>query len=235
MVTQLREGVWWIDLRGTNAYLVDDGGDLTLVDAGMPWQGGDVVTAVAEAGFALDDLDRVFVTHFDVDHVGGLARFDGLDVPIYVGQRDAGLVAGRTSPPLRFPKGGFQRAMGLLYTPPDNDVVPLADGDTVGSFTAYETPGHTPGHVAYVSEELGVALLGDLAMESDGELRPSPWFLSSDTDHNRASVRRLADESPNFEVAAIGHGVPFERGGADRFADLAASLGHARESAPVRQ
>ena len=235
MVTRLSEGVWWIDLGGVNAYLVDDGGTLTLVDAGMPWHGGALVDAVVEAGFVLDDLDRVLLTHYDLDHVGGLARLDGLDLTIYAGQGDAPLVTGREAPPFSIPKGAFQRLVGPLVTPPANEVVPLADGDDIGSFTVYDTPGHTPGHVAYVSGKLGVAALGDLVSESGGDLGTTPWFITDDAAAARESVGRLAAEAPAFAVAAPGHGVPFEVGGSDRLADLAARVGHARDPARVRQ
>ena len=222
MVTRLRDGVWWIDLRGVNAYLVDDDGDLTLVDAGMPWQAGDVVDAVVEAGFVLDDLDRVLVTHYDPDHVGGLSRLDGLDITIYVGQTDAPLVTGRERPSRSTPKALLQRLFDRFYTPPKNEVVPLTDGDRIGSFTVHETPGHTPGHAAYYSGTLGVAILGDLVRESDGRLVPSPWYLSVDTGAVRESIHRFADAAGDFEAAAIGHGVPFERAGRDRLDELTA-------------
>jgi len=221
MVTRLREGVWWIDLGGVNGYLVDDGGDLTLVDAGMPWHGDDVVGAVLDAGYALSDLKRVLVTHYDLDHVGGLPRLDGLDVDIYAGRGDAPLVAGHESPSLRSRKGVTQRVMGLVGSRPNAEVTPVVDGDTLGSFTVYETPGHTPGHVAYVSESLDAAFLGDLVREADGALDPSPWLISDDTDAVRESIHELRERAPPFATAAVGHGTPFERGGSDRLADLA--------------
>jgi len=224
MVTQLRDGVWWIDLGGVNAYLVDDDGALTLVDAGLPWHGGDVVDAIVEAGFVLGDLDRVLLTHYDIDHVGGLSRLDGLDVSIYAGQSDAPLVTGRQAPAFDVPKGLTQRLMGPLYSPPTNEVVSISDGEEIGSFTVYETPGHTDGHVAYVSENLGTAFLGDLVRESDGTLAPSPWYISMDTDQVQASIRRLATAASDFDVAAMGHGVPFDHAGSDRLADLADRL-----------
>jgi glyoxylase-like metal-dependent hydrolase (beta-lactamase superfamily II) len=40
--------------------------------------------------------------------------------------------------------------------------VALADGDEVGPFTAYATPGHAPDHLAYVSD--GVAFTGDAVL-----------------------------------------------------------------------
>jgi len=220
MVRELADGVWHIDLSGTNAYLVADD-ELTLVDAGMPWHADDIATAVADAGHAVTDIDRVLVTHYDIDHVGGLPNLNGLDATIYAGERDADLVAGREKPSLLDRKGAFQRLAGVLTAPPSAHVEPVRDGDTIGSFTAYHTPGHTPGHVAYVSETLDVAFLGDLVRESGGELDPSPWYLSHDTDDVRASIRDLAARAPDFAVACTGHGTPLVDGGSDALRRLA--------------
>jgi glyoxylase-like metal-dependent hydrolase (beta-lactamase superfamily II) len=166
----------------------------------------------------------VLVTHFDVDHVGGLDRLAGLDVAVHAGQGDAALVAGRESPPLLSRKGALQRALGVFRSNPRVEVAPLADGETVGGFTVYETPGHTPGHVVYVNERVEAAFLGDLVRETDGRLEPSPWVLSDDVDRVRESVRELSERAPPFEMAAMGHGVPFERDGKDRLDELAATL-----------
>ncbi|WP_424002882.1 MBL fold metallo-hydrolase [Haloarcula salina] len=224
MVTALADAVWWYDLRGVNAALVDDDGDLTLVDAGMPWHGNTLIAGLADAGYELRDLDRILLTHFDVDHVGGLPAFDGVDVTIYVGERDAPLVTGERDPPLDNHKGAFQRLATSVIDAPDSPVVTLSDGDTVGSFTVYETPGHTPGHVSYVSERYSLALLGDLVREDSGRFEPSPWLLSYDTDEAARSVKTFYEGAPDFEVAVPGHGVPFQRDGADRFDRLAATL-----------
>ena len=224
MPTELREDVWWLDLSGVNAYVVDDGGTVTLVDAGPVWDADAVLDGVVEAGYALADLDRVLVTHYDLDHVGGLSRLGGLDVTVYAGAGDAPLVAGTASPDLSSRKGLLQLlGSPLVGTPPD-DVRSLADGDEVGSFTVYETPGHTPGHVAYVSESLGVAFVGDLVREANGELEASPWLLSDDTEAVERSIRTLADRMPDVTVLVPGHGVPFNEGGTDRLDDLATQL-----------
>jgi len=224
MVTPLADALWWYDLTGTNAFLVDDGGTVTLVDGGLPWHGNTLIGGLHEAGFELRDIDRVLLTHFDVDHAGGLSAFDGADLTIYVGAADEPFVTGERAPPLSNHKGLIQRLGRPLVPAPDNPVETVADGDTVGSFTVYETPGHTPGHVCYVSESLSAAFLGDLVREADGKLHPSPWPVSYDTDAVAESVRSLTERAPDFETAAMGHGVPFARGGSDRLAELVAAL-----------
>jgi len=223
MVTPLSDDVWWYDLSGTNAYLVDDGA-LTLVDTGLRFHASDLIGGLRDAGFELRDLDRILLTHYDVDHVGGLGAFDGVDLTIYVGAVDAPFVTGERKAPLSKRKGLIQRLGGPLCSPPDNPVEPLEDGDTVGSFTVYDTPGHTPGHVSYVSEDLSAAFLGDVVVERSGRLHPSVWVLNYDTDDVERSVRSLSERAPEFEVAAMGHGVPFSRGGSEQLRDVVSRL-----------
>lgn len=223
MATELTDGVWWLDFRGVNAYLVD-GEVLTLVDAGMPWHGQALLKAVHDAGFALADVERVLITHYDIDHVGCLSRFEDDEVTVYGSAHDLAVLTGERTPDWTNHKGLFQRLTGPLIATPSVTTDVVTDGDTVGSFTVYETPGHTPGHLAFVSESLSVAFLGDMVRESNGRLAASPWLLSHDTGAVRKNIRSLASETPDFEVAAPGHGVPFKRDGARHLRTLAASL-----------
>jgi glyoxylase-like metal-dependent hydrolase (beta-lactamase superfamily II) len=218
MVTQLTDSVWWLDLGSVNAYLVDDrpaDGEnaLTLIDAGMPWTATDLVDGIVEAGFTIGDLDRVLVTHYDIDHVGGLPRLEGFDVTVYAGSGDAAYIVGDDRPDWRNHKGLFQRLGSVITNEPLLPVKPLDHGDAIGSFTVYDTPGHTSGHVCYVSETLSTAFVGDMVRESDGKLQPSPAAISWDTTENRASIREFADWLPAVDVVAPGHGVPFREKG----------------------
>ncbi|MGM0447676.1 MAG: MBL fold metallo-hydrolase [Methanobacteriota archaeon] len=224
MATEIADGVWRVDCRGVNAYLVLD--DVpTLVDAGTPWDEETICRGLDEVGVAVSDIGRVLLTHYDLDHVGTLAALTpDLGAPIHAYGFDAELVRGTRSPPLRNHKGLIQRLGGLLTDLPELEVVDVRDGEAIGSFTAYYTPGHTPGHVAYVSEELGVALLGDLVSASDGALEPSEWIISYDTDAVLDSVGDLAERAPPFAVACVGHGDPLASGGSEALRRLAERL-----------
>jgi glyoxylase-like metal-dependent hydrolase (beta-lactamase superfamily II) len=221
MVTQLRDGVWQVELSGVNAYLADDGGTLTLVDGGTPIDGARLRTAVELAGYHLTEVERVLVTHYDVDHVGALAGILGdTGAEWYMGAADAPFLMRREKPPFLHHKGALQRVLGPFARKPASEPTLVADGDEVGSFVAYHTPGHTPGHTAFVSDELDAAFVGDLVMERDGRLEPSPWVLSYDTDTVRESIHDFADRAPAVDVLGMGHGTPFVRSGSVRLAEL---------------
>ncbi|MEF8887226.1 MAG: MBL fold metallo-hydrolase [Haloarculaceae archaeon] len=230
MPRRLTEGVWLLDLGlvepvDSYAYLVDDADDgtVTLVDAGLflnrPTMGAEL--AAAGEGYTLADVDRVLVTHYDLDHVGGLRAFAGSGVPVYVGTDDAALLAGDADPPLLHHKGLFHRVVRRVWPFPDVEVVPVGDGETVGGFRAYHTPGHNPGHTVYVHDALKVAFLGDLVWGAEGGLTTPIRFDSYDMDELAASVRDLAARAGEFEVAAMGHGDPLTSGGSHALAELA--------------
>ncbi|WP_254841284.1 MBL fold metallo-hydrolase [Natronomonas marina] len=225
MAREVTEGVHllevgWPEPVGANAYLVDDG-DVTLVDAGLPIGRRPLSAELAAAGYGTDDLDRVLVTHYDIDHVGGL-RHLGDDVPVFIGSADADLVRGAWSPPLFHHKGLFHRVIRRLFPLSGLDLHPVVDGDRIGGFRAVHTPGHNPGHTVFLHDDLGVAALGDLVWESDGRFVAPPWLDSYDTDLIRHSIARVARES--FQCACVGHGRPVARGADAVLRELAAEL-----------
>lgn len=212
--------VGWPEPFGSNVFLVDDG-DLTLVDAGMPIPRRSIAAEIRAAGYDVADLDRVLLTHYDVDHVGGLARLD-VDVPVYLGAADARLVQRSWSPTWRHPKGAFHRIARRIYSLSGLDLRPVEDGDRVGGFRAIHTPGHNPGHTVFLHGDSGTALLGDLVWEEDGAFTPPVWLDSFDTDRIAESVRRVAAES--FDHACVGHGDPVTPGADAILRELAAEL-----------
>jgi len=229
-VDELADGVWWFRLGWypplrQNGYLVDDG-DVTLVDVGLPWNAGQLVDFLGRAGYALADVDRVLVTHYDLDHVGAaLALADELAAPVYIGTGDLALASGERTPPLAHHKGAFHRGLRRLYPLPGGlDVRAVEEGDAVGGFVAHVTPGHNPGHVVYVHEGLAAAFLGDLVWEDDGALTTPIWLDSYDMAELADSVRALAGRVGPFELACMGHGRPLTTGGAAALAALADRL-----------
>lgn len=210
---EVKEGVWRLDLPvlpkwRVNVYLVEDSG-VTMIDAGVPWTAGRLRRELEGVGFGVGDVDRVLLTHYDLDHFGGLLRLPDLDAEVYAGMPDAGYLSGAEKPPLLHHKGAFHRLLGLVL--PRLDVEPLRDGDSVAGFEAHHSPGHNPGHMVYVNPGVEAAFLGDLVWERDGSLTPPVWMDSYDLGELRGSVREIAGRV-SFQYACMGHGEPLTEG-----------------------
>jgi glyoxylase-like metal-dependent hydrolase (beta-lactamase superfamily II) len=202
------------------------------VDSGTPFDAAIVEAAVESAGFELSAVERILLTHYDLDHVGSVGKL-AVDAPVYIGRADADFLTGERRPLPTNVKGLTQFLTNPLVLDVSSERVHrVDDGDEIGGFTAFHAPGHTPGHTVYIHEEREAALLGDLVVERNGSLRPSPWFISEDTGANRRSIRDVADRAPLFEVAGMGHGTPFKEGGRERLRQLAAGYGESVSSPP---
>lgn len=162
----------------------------------------------------------MLITHYDLDHVGSLAHLD-LEAPVFLGKPDAAVLAGDRSLPLGNREGVLQRPVSPLIPRPDLEIRPVEDGDEIGTFRAFYTPGHMPGHTVFVSATLDHASLGDLVRAKHGQLVPSPWIVSYDCGEVRASIKPLSERAPGYEMADGGHGRPRSSGGAGVLAELA--------------
>jgi glyoxylase-like metal-dependent hydrolase (beta-lactamase superfamily II) len=231
-------GVHRIGENYVNWYVLEEGGRLTVVDAGLPAHWNSLLSALSALGRSRDDVEAVILTHAHFDHVGFAekARTE-LGVPVYVHENDAPLTkrpwmyfSERSPVPyfLRYGTlpifGSFLRA-GALWTPPIKLVRRFGDGETLdvpGSPRAVFTPGHTLGHVAFHLPERGAVISGDALVTFDpytGLSGPRVVARSATADAERAldSLDILAD----LEASAVvlpGHGEPWKGGLGDAVA-----------------
>src|SRR5699024_3746272 len=76
------------------SYLVEDGGRVTIVDAGLPGLWRELPGELEAMGRSLEDVAAVVLAHGDTDHIGfaeRLRRDHG--VPVYIHQADAARAA----------------------------------------------------------------------------------------------------------------------------------------------
>jgi glyoxylase-like metal-dependent hydrolase (beta-lactamase superfamily II) len=71
---QVAEGLHRLTQGVVNFYLVEDGGKLTLIDAGAPGDWDMFARAVGSLARTLEDLDSVLLTHAHSDHSGFAER-----------------------------------------------------------------------------------------------------------------------------------------------------------------
>ncbi len=209
---QLAPGVWRVptaprDLVNTFV-LVDDDGQVTLVDAGTKRAPKSVVAGLAYIGVGPADVTRLLVTHAHPDHVGGLAGLRGrTGATVSVHERDAAYVREGRGPVLdRGTLGGrlLRRNKGATPTPVDEELV---DGQLLavaGGLRVLHTPGHTPGHVSLLHEPSRVLITGDSIFNAFRRMSWPPALFCTDAGLNQQTAAVLGDL--DYDVAAFTHG-----------------------------
>ncbi|HZD48738.1 MAG TPA: MBL fold metallo-hydrolase [Silvibacterium sp.] len=196
-----------------NCFLVREDDGLTLVDTMI----GGSARAILNVVHSLNRrLRRIALTHVHLDHVGSvdaLAR-ELTSIEVAVGSRESRLLVRdfhtEPSEPHVKPRGSFPK----VETVPS---VLLNDGESYGSLRVIASPGHTPGHIAFLDVRSGTLLAGD-ALVTVGGLRISGDasaifpLLNWGTWHKPtaiASARSLLALQP--ETIAVGHGKPVRK------------------------
>ena len=141
-------------MRFVNAYLVREDDGFTLVDTTTGGAAEDLIAAAQGAG---GPIVRVALTHGHGDHVGSLDELraeTGDGTTVLMGELDARIHAGE-----QVVEGKLPGSWPKLATKPD---VLLQPGDRVGSLEVVASPGHTPGHVAFLDTRDGSLIAGDV-------------------------------------------------------------------------
>jgi glyoxylase-like metal-dependent hydrolase (beta-lactamase superfamily II) len=191
-----------------NCYLVQEKDGLTLVDSTMSSPADDVAALVKQLG---KDLRRVALTHAHGDHVGGVAglrqRFPGVEISI--SGRDARLLAGDKTLLKTEPQTPVKGYFVKVDWKPDRVFEP---GDRVGSLEVVASPGHTPGHVAFLDVRERSLIAGDAfqtrgGMAVSGVLRPLFPFPALATWNKQAALASaVALRAIEPSLLAVGHG-----------------------------
>jgi len=207
-----------------NAYLVNTGTKLVLIDTGAgglfgPTLGG-LVANLKAAGYQPEQVDEVYITHMHPDHVGGLVaggkpvfpnavvRADRHDADFWLSQKTLDAAP-------KDEKGFIEGAMASLNPYVNAGRFKPFDGDTelVPGVRALPSPGHTPGHTTYVVESKGqkLVLWGDLMHVAAVQFARPAVTIQFDTDSRAAAVQRkkaYADAAKQGYWVAAAH-LPF--------------------------
>jgi glyoxylase-like metal-dependent hydrolase (beta-lactamase superfamily II) len=233
VTTQISPRVHRLGTQLVNFYVVEDGGRLTVIDAGLPKYAADLEARLGAIGHKLEDVDAVVLTHSDSDHTGSVPvlREAGAKVLIHRDDeetlRKPGPKTGDASPKNAIRamwRPRFWRTMGAMTRgggakpPKIEGAETFADGDVLevpGRPRVIHTPGHTPGHSALHFEDHRALFVGDALYTRNlltGRPGPEigPKIFNVDTEAARRSLAAI--ESIDADVLLPGHGDPWRDG-----------------------
>ena len=215
-------------------FLLEQGGKVTLIDAGLSGYRDTLEPALAETGRSLDDIKAIVLTHADPDHVGFAGELQQAHgVPVYVHRADSerarqGKNKQAEGSPLAMlamlkyahsrraarhmiTNGGFKQSK-------IQEIIRFDDGDELdvpGRLRVIHTPGHTEGHCVLSAPSEDALFVGDAVNNLDTVTgRPgacvSPRGANVSTSQAYESLCRI--EELEARSLYFGHGEPSTQG-----------------------
>lgn len=195
-----------------NAYLINTGDRLILVDAG----GGDGLAPglgklkknIVAAGYWPDQIDDILLTHLHTDHIGGLSANGSIAFPnakVHASRLEANFWLSSPDAASGGNQASFVASVRATLEPyiASGRFQPFDDGsNVVAGVGAVGAAGHTPGSVVYVVESNGerFIVVGDLIHAGPVQFEHPDVTFAFDSDREKAaSARRTV-----FDKAASG-------------------------------
>jgi glyoxylase-like metal-dependent hydrolase (beta-lactamase superfamily II) len=189
-----------------NAYLVNTGSQLILIDTGAgasfgPHAGGRLRESIRAAGYRLEDIDAILLTHIHGDHSNGLTIAGQAVFPnalVYVERHDASLWLDESK------RGAMGKEQAHVFDEAKAAFAPYlaagklkpfdAGSEVVPGVRSMLAAGHTPGHTLYEVSGGGQTLrfVGDLVHAKDVQFAEPRVTIRFDVDARAARRQRVA-------------------------------------------
>jgi glyoxylase-like metal-dependent hydrolase (beta-lactamase superfamily II) len=252
---EIASGVFWLragrGIRGSNVYFVQSGSSWVLIDTAWPNQ-GQLIKKCAESLFgATSRPASILLTHLHPDHAGSALELATLwNLPVFVHPAELALATGSDAGQYANPLDRRVITPLLRVLTPRARMRVLAKANLRGVALPFDssggvpelpdwdcipTPGHTPGHVAFLRRQDRVLITGDSVLtvnvnslwdllvgkqKVSGPPRVSTWSWPA----AQESMSTLAGLNPR--VLASGHGTPMTSRDGTR--NLGVLIGRAR-------
>ncbi|QUY47946.1 MBL fold metallo-hydrolase [Serratia plymuthica] len=208
-------------VTSVNAYLINTGSKLVMIDAGAGKLLGDgldqLVNHLRASGYQPEQIDEIYLTHMHPDHLGGLtengrARFPNALVRASQQDADFWLSEKHLQQAKAEDKAGFENAIAAIkpYQAAGHFKPFSNDGELSPGIAAFAAHGHTPGHSVYqvTSQGKKLLLMGDLIHVAAVQFAHPQVAISFDSDAKAAVAQRLrvfGDSARQSELVGAAH------------------------------
>ena len=244
---EIARGLYRIGSDVVNSYLIVDGDDVTVIDAGLSGYWRLLIAELAAVGKSLNNVRALILTHGDTDHIGFAAQlYRQTGIAAYVHAADAERARLKVKKPAfgwgpvrARPLAGFlwySARHGGLRIKPAEHLQTVAGGevlDVPGTPRIIHTPGHTPGSVSIHVPSVDAVFLGD-AMTTRNVLtgvkgpRPAPFTLEP---HQAVeSLDQIKDVDASWVLP--GHGPAWDGGVAEAVRLVREAATEAKQQVP---
>lgn len=200
------------DVINMNPILILDEENVILIDTGLPDQLGKIAEEVSKAGVSIKDINKIILTHQDLDHIGNLASIiknteNYIEVLAHIDEKP--YIQGDKSPVKMTPERlnamseeERNSRIDMFNKAKANVTKTIEDGeilDYCGGIDVIHTPGHTPGHACFYLRRYKTLVAGDAMNVMDGKLvGPNPIF-TLDMKQGIESLKKLL----NYDIKTI--------------------------------
>jgi len=219
-------GVYRLDASGRSnsisVLLVTDSDGWALVDTGVRGSSLPIQEALASLGAGPGELRRIYITHCDPDHIGGLpaVKWWAPEAEVVTSEPEARVLSGErppdpvSNPLLRL----YARRLKLPTVPVDS----VADeGDLFAGFRVIATPGHSRGHTCLLRDEDGLLFSADAFGCLPRKIRAGVRkALCTDPAQAKRSAEKLLAEE--FTMVVFSHGKPLREGAREHLGKVVA-------------
>jgi len=184
---KIAEGLYVLELgneeRRMNLTLVFDDDNVILLDAGLPSQLENIREEMNKAGVAFERINKIIITHHDLDHIGSLASIiknshNTIEVLAHADEKP--YIEGEKAP-IKF----TQERLASISEEKRNEMIEqisklktkvniiIGDNEELnycGGIKIIHTPGHTLGHICLYLEKYKTLVTGDALNVENGEL-----------------------------------------------------------------
>src|SRR5664280_1739760 len=202
--------------------IIWDDDSVVLVDAGVTNSLPEIKNAMEDANIPFEKLNKIIVTHQDIDHIGGIKSIlDELpEVKVLAHEEDKPYIQGEKKL-IRLnsnfmnrinslPKEEREQILDMFENVHVEVNMTLTDGEELaycGGIIVIHTPGHTPGHICLYHKKTKTIIVGDAMNVVDGQL-VGPNKLSMNEEDEKIAINSIK----NFENYDIKNVISYHGG-----------------------